>query len=109
MKRADEIKLIRLMGGKVVPFSKDMRKALKKGEVVCPHGNSGEVRHIEYESVERGVLGVNEGGIVEVQSHFDCEGSGEALHFTCACTDCYKEHQGGLHWFLPANINVEYL
>ena len=107
MTREDEIKLIEMMGGKVVPFSDEMKKALKKGSVVCPHGNEGWISHIEYDSVNRSVSGVDEDGNLLVRSEFYCEGSGEALHLSCTCGGCCEENPGGLCWF-PDEFEIEY-
>lgn len=110
MDREKEIQLIEMLGGKVVPFTDEMRKALDKEQrVVCPHGNEGDIRHREVELIDRKVTGTVDGWKVGVRSEFYCEGDGDALHFACSCGDCVKEHPGGLSWFLPGDIEVDYL
>jgi hypothetical protein len=107
MIRGMQITFLQAAGHKVMPETDKMRDALKKGEVICPHGNSGWIKHLEYDTCDRDVLGVNEDGKIEVRSEFYCEGSGDFIFFSCTCEDCCALNAGGVVWFPESE--VEYL
>lgn len=96
MKREDEIKVLELHGYNVVEFNIEQALSLAEGRVVCPSGNEGGVKHREYDTCDRDVIGVSDDGEIQVASHFDCEGSGEFVFFTCFCDDCLKKNPKGM-------------
>ena len=97
--------LLKLMGYKVVPFTDEMRAALKKGQVVCPAGNDCCITHLEVDVCSRNVMcGLSDTGKIRVQSEFFCEGDGEAIHLHCSCGACLNAS-----WFVPSDIEMDYL
>ena len=98
--RAKEIQILELLGYEVVDMTPKMRKALKKGKVICPH-DTEDVKLVDIGFLERDILHDQcKKDYIMHRSHYETDDESSPVSFySCSCFP-------PVAWLLPADGTI---